>query len=116
MLKITHINAQTKKNRKISYILYNIPFKIISESSEIFIDGSFKMCPKKYYQILNIWGYLNSKTLYIPLLYILMTSKNFITYKHIFENIKIILADNNIENNFNKKSITTDYKNLYEKT
>ena len=39
-----------------------------------------------------------------------MTSKNYIAYTHVFNNIKILLTDNNIENNFSNNNITTDYE------
>ena len=34
---------------------------LFRESEELFIDGTFKMSPKNYYQILYIWGYLKRK-------------------------------------------------------
>ena len=68
------------------------------------------MALKNYYQILNFWGYLDTKNIYIPLMYILMTSKNIITYKHVF-NLKLqIFDDNNIKVNFKSKIITIDYE------
>jgi hypothetical protein len=73
------------------------------------------MSPKKFYQIFNIWGFLKSKKTYLPLIDIIMTSKDYIAYTHVFNNIKILMRDNNIENNFSNKSITTDYEKSLRK-
>lgn len=82
----------------------------MNECEELYIDGTFKMAPKKFYQILNIWGFLKTKKIYLPLIHIIMTSKNYIAYTHVFNSIKNLLTDNNIKNNFSNKSITTDYE------
>jgi hypothetical protein len=68
------------------------------------------MAPKNFYQILNIWGYITSKKLYLPLFHILMTSKNKIAYKHVFTNIKQIISDNELDIYLNVKIIITDYE------
>ena len=83
---------------------------MISECEELFIDGTFKMAPKNFYQILNIWGFLISKQLYLPLVHILMTSKNQICYKHVFLKLKQLLVDNNLDTDFKEKIIVTDYE------
>ena len=68
------------------------------------------MAQKNFYQILNIWGYTKSKKLYLPLFYILMTSKTKISYKHVFTKIKQLISDNELDTEFNDKIITTDYE------
>lgn len=68
------------------------------------------MAQKNFYQILNIWGYTKSKKLYLPLFYILMTSKTKISYKHVFTKIKQLISDNELDTEFNDKIITTYYE------
>jgi len=43
--------------------------KLLCECEELFIDGTFKTAPKNYYQILNIWGFSETKKIYIILLF-----------------------------------------------
>ena len=84
--------------------------KLLGECEELFIDGTFKMTPKNYYQILNIWGFSETKKIYIPLIHILMTSKSQIAYKDVFNKIKEFISDNNLNIDLTKKIITTDYE------
>ena len=109
-IKEAFINSKTKKTEKIVIFTTIFQLKILNECEELYIDGTFKMAPKKFYQILNIWGFLKSKKFYLPLIHIIMTSKNYIAYRHVFNNLKLLLTDNNIENNFSNKIITTDYE------
>ena len=59
-------------------IFYNdISIKIIKRSKYIFIDGTFSICPKSYYQILNILAKLKTNNLSIPILSTVMKTKQF---------------------------------------
>lgn len=60
-VKEAFINPKTKKLERI--ILFSTLFQInlFSECKELFIDGTFKMVPQKYYQILNFLGFLSQK-------------------------------------------------------
>ncbi len=49
--------------------------KINGEKDEIFIDGTFKVAPKNWFQLLNIYRYIKIKNIYIPLTYGLLSSK-----------------------------------------
>ena len=98
------------KLERIVFFTSIFQLKLLSECEELYIDGTFKMAPKNYYQILNIWGYSETKKLYLPLMHILMTTKNQIAYKHIFNKITEFITDNNININLTKKIIITDYE------
>lgn len=54
----------------------------MAEAKELFFDATFKVAPQKYYQLLNIWGYLASHKIYLPLIHIIMTSKTECAYKY----------------------------------
>ena len=115
-VKESFINGQTKKLEKIVIFTTIFQLKLLSESEELFIDGTFKMSPENYCQILNIWGYLKNKNLYVPLIHSLMSSKSYIAYNKVFIHIKNLLTDNNIKVNFNDKTITTDYEKSMRKS
>ena len=108
MGKENFINLKSKKLERIIYFSSIFQLKLFEECNEIFIDGTFKMAPKNYYQILNFLGYLDTKNIYVPLMHVLLTSINNISYNHVFKFFLQIFSDNNINVNFNSKIITTD--------
>ena len=50
---------------------------------ELFIDGTFKVAPKNWFQLLNIFGY-EKKEFYMPLAYIILNSKSEEIYNKVF--------------------------------
>ena len=38
-----------------------LQLKLYDEVEEIFIDGTFRVAPKNWYQLLNIYGYIKKK-------------------------------------------------------
>ena len=110
LYKEDFINPKNNKLEKILFFGTKFQLNLLGESEELYIDGTFKMSPKNYYQILNVWGYLKRKKIYVPLIHILMTSKTYTAYNHVFNAMLLLLNDNNIEYNFKKKIITTDYE------
>jgi len=53
---LININKHNKLNK---YIIFTTRFQInlIHKCTQIFIDRTFKACPKNFYQIINIGGY-----------------------------------------------------------
>jgi len=51
----------------------------------IFIDGTYKSCPKLFYQLFTIHGVLNNN--YIPLVYFLLPSKSANCYTYAFQHL-----------------------------
>ena len=49
---------------------------IISKCKEILIDGTFKSCPKNFYQVINIAGFYPDINSFIPLFLIPITGKS----------------------------------------
>jgi len=74
-----------KKRRLEKYIIFMSEFQInyFPEISEIFIDGTFKVAPKNWYQLLNI--FIDKKhNIYMPLAFIILNTKSEEIYKGIF--------------------------------
>lgn len=63
---------------------------------QIYIDGTFRIFPKSYYQVINITGYLEDINAIVPIFLIPTTGKTEYLYNLIFNDIKIILKDANI--------------------
>lgn len=57
--------------------------------NDILIDGTFRECPKHYYQLLIILGFMESKNLYVPLNFTLLAGKTQIDYEMGLTNWKI---------------------------
>lgn len=50
---------------------------LIKKCAQIYIDGTFKTCPKKFYQIINIAGYYPELNCIIPIFMIPKTGKSY---------------------------------------
>ena len=90
-----------KKNKQDKYIIFttNFQMNLLSKCTQIHIDGTFKSCPRGYYQILNIAGYYPDINGIIPIFFIPITGKSQYIYDCIFKDIKKILEDNGINQN-----------------
>ena len=91
------LNIESQRQEK--YILFTSLFQLkkIKDCEQIFMDGTFYSCPKKYYQLYNIIGKEKKTGIIIPISFILMTHKSYSLYYHAFNNIKTLLLKNNIE-------------------
>ena len=54
----------------------------------LFVDGTFKWCPKVFAQLLNIWVFHREKKLYIPICHILMQTQKYDGYIYALNWIK----------------------------
>ena len=72
---------------------------MIYKCTQLFIDGTFKSCPRGYFQILNIAGYYPDIDGIVPIFMIPMTGKSQYIYNCVFRDIISILNDNAIEIN-----------------
>ena len=93
-------------------IFLTTPFQLnlIKESDILFLDGTFRSAPKSYYQVFNIIGYLKEKNISLPIMSVIMKYKYEICYINLFENLKIMLYENNIDIDFSKIYLMTDFE------
>ena len=98
-------------NKLESFIILSTPFhiKLMNEATQIFIDGTFKSTPKKYYQLLNII-ISDKKESFFPVMYILMTSKSTFLYSNLFLKIEQLLNYFKIKLDYNIVSFMTDFE------
>lgn len=66
---------------------------MIKKCTQIFIDRTFKSSLRRFYQILNISGFLPDINGIIPLFMIPMSGKSENLYKNVFSDIKKILKN-----------------------
>ena len=72
---------------------------------DLYIDATFDCCPKPFYQCLIVMIYLQETKVYLPVLYILMTSKKQELYCHALNHV-VSLSNWHL----NVNSYTTDFK------
>ena len=101
-----------KKNRLESFIIITSFFllKFLMNISHLFIDATFKIAPKNYYQILNIIGYDKTKNFNMPVFHIIMSNKSFESYNKIFQEILNLLDEYKIKINFKNIIINCDFE------
>lgn len=70
----------------------------LKTSKEVYLDGTFKSCPKLFYQIFSIL--MKFMSVYVPLVFCLLPDKQISTYASIFSllrdyvpNVSIVYAD-----------------------
>ena len=79
------------------------------------MDGTFKYCPKNFYQVYNIIGKEEETGKKIPLVYALMSHKSYNLYFHLFNFIKNILNANNVNIDYEKITFTLDFEKAARK-
>lgn len=72
----------------------------------IFVDGTFKSCPKLFYQLFTIHGVLNNN--YIPLVYFLLPSKSANCYTYAFQHLVEECRKNDMQ--FNPVRMYVDFE------
>ena len=112
----TIINAE--KNRIEGYIIFSskTQMEFLNKAKQIYIDDTFKACPKNYYQILKINIKTKNLNKIIPIFNIIMTNKTYISYLNVFNDIKILLAINKIKIEWENILFISDFENSLFKT
>uniref|UniRef100_A0A8D8WDT8 MULE transposase domain-containing protein n=1 Tax=Cacopsylla melanoneura TaxID=428564 RepID=A0A8D8WDT8_9HEMI len=97
-LKMPSKTWTSKQIRVIFFLLVNdeetkiIMFSTVSnlqllcDSQRVFMDGTFKSCPKFYFQVFTLLGLKNN--VYIPLVFLLLPGKTKSIYKQAFQHVK----------------------------
>ncbi len=60
--------------------------KILCNSKELYMDGTFDVSPRIFHQLFSIHGFVNEKQL--PLIYALLPNKSVTTYKALFRAVR----------------------------
>ena len=102
-----------RKNNKLEkYVIFMSEFQInyFTEIEEIFIDGTFKVAPKNWYQLLNIFGYNKKQNFYMPLAYIILNSKSEEIYNEVFYKIIQLIKYHTNLKSFEDIKIMSDFE------
>ena len=76
---------------------------------ELFIDGTFKVAPKNWFQLLNIFGY-EKKEFYMPLAYIILNSKSEEIYNKVFGELVNLIKTYTKIKDFDGIKIISDFE------
>ena len=79
------------------------------------IDGTFKSCPRVYYQIVNIAGYYEENNSIIPIFMIHITGKSFYLYDSILKDVKKIMNDKQLDINALPNGVLIDFEKGLQK-
>ena len=82
--------------------------KQLSISPQWFIDATFKVAPKGYYQLLNFIIYIPHLKLFYPACFAFMTTKTQELYYAVFESVKMIAGLNSFS--LNPETIMCDFE------
>ncbi|XP_025192275.1 uncharacterized protein LOC112592439 [Melanaphis sacchari] len=74
--------------------------KVLREMKTVFIDGTFKSCPKLFYQLFTVHGVKNNH--YVPLVFFLLPNKTSDTYTKAFRLIQNYLSPDKIYADFER--------------
>ena len=98
-------------NREEKYVIYSSKYQLkhFCESSIIYIDNNYKICPKGYYQVMTILSYNPETKRHLPVLFVPMSHKSKMCYKYVFKSIKNIIKDNGLIFDENGKIIISDF-------
>ena len=75
------------------YIIFtsSMQINLLKKCTQIFIDGTFKICPKTFYQVINIGAFLPDIDAIMPIFLIPTTGKSEVVYHEIFSDVKKII-------------------------
>ena len=99
-LNSKYLNPE-KNNRLECIIVFTseIQLKKLEKADQIFMDATFKTCPKNFYQLFNIIISIEGEKFIFPVMHVLMTHKSEFSYRMIFYNLDMIIKSKKI--NFN---------------
>ena len=80
--------------------------KVLCDSDTIFVDGTFKSCPKLYHQLFTVHCAINQS--YVPLVYILLPSKTTQCYLQAFHHLVKECKKNDLQ--FNPIRLYADFE------
>jgi len=83
------------KNEEIIIFASKFFVKILADAQSWYVDATFKVAPKNYYQLLIILCNHGPTNTNVPCFFILMTSKTEIAYSYVFRFVKTILQSHN---------------------
>lgn len=79
---------------------------VLCNSDTIFVDGTFKSCPKLYHQLFTVHCATNQS--YVPLIYFLLPSKTTQCYLQAFQHLVIECKKNDLQ--FNPIRLYADFE------
>ena len=80
-------------------------FRCFGGNQKVFIDGTFRIVPKPFYQCLIVMVFDNQTDAYVPVFYILLTSKKEKVYDKALQQMNDAVGDK-----INPSSVTCDYE------
>lgn len=107
---LKHYNVRTNRDENFLYLndkINNVVafscdtnLTFLRQVKTIFVDGTFKACPKLFYQIFTIHAVKDN--VYIPLVFFLLPDKSTVSYVHAFRSVEEYLSPDTVYADFEK--------------
>ena len=94
------------KDDKMIILTTDSNLKILTQSDTVFMDGTFKSCPRIFSQLYSIHGCYRNHV--VPLVYCLLSDKSRLTYHTMFSKIRDRMAE--LDLIFSPSTIITDFE------
>lgn len=76
-VKLEIYEHETNKIERLIILTSNFQINLLKEINILFMDGTFNSCPRSFYQIFNILGYIPNKNMSFPIIKSLNLKLNF---------------------------------------
>ena len=83
-----------------------INLKCLCDVDDVFMDGTFKCCPKYFQQFYTLHGY--KKGNYVPLVFMLLPGKSEVVYRYAFSSLIRICREKGLE--FSPSTVHVDFE------
>ena len=110
------VNIKNKNIRKYLIFTSESQSNLIIKCNEILIDGTFKCCPKTFYQVINFTGFYTDMNATFPLFLIPTKGKSEYLFDKIIKNIISIYEDTGHNKKDFPKYFIMDFEGAMQKT
>lgn len=100
LAKLEYKNFKTDKIEKILIYSTDFQLNLISNSNQVYIDGTFKIAPKDYKQVLILFSFNNLINKVVPCIFVILNRKTETIYQNTFKKIKDIFDELNFTVSF----------------
>ena len=83
-VKLEYYNQDNNTIEKIIILSCNFQLNLLNDINILFMDGTCNTCPRTFYQIFNVIGYIAKKDIIFPVMACLLNAKTERIYDNVF--------------------------------
>ena len=108
--KLEYYNQDNNQIEKIIILSCNFQLNLLNDINILFMDGTFNTCPRSFYQIFNVIGYIAKKDVIFPVMVCLVNAKTERIYDNVFNEFQKLIKYANLKIDFSKIKIMSDFE------